>query len=103
MSKFSNSKDFPNRISVDSNYSCVFLALLLRTRSYFVNLMWFVTRSQNGQSFAGGPPHKPNFQLPSDLALLDDPATAAIVRRFSLSERAFFRAFVTAYKKMANL
>lgn len=50
-----------------------------------------------------GPPEKPNFQLPSDMHLLDDPKTLAVVREFANDQDAFFKQFVKSYRKMVNL
>ncbi len=62
--------------------------------------MWFQNRRERGASEKSGPPDKPNFQLPSDLALIDDPDTLKIVREFAEDEQAFFKAFRTSYNKM---
>jgi catalase (peroxidase I) len=73
------------------------------TNSYFKNLMWFQNRRERGLSVDTGPPDRPNFQLPSDMGLLDDPSTLAIVREFANNQRAFFDAFKVAYTKMVSI
>ncbi len=57
---------------------------------YFKNLLWFVERRELGLPTKLGPPEKPNFQLQSDVALLDDPETKKIVLEFASDRGAFF-------------
>lgn len=70
---------------------------------YFKNLMWFQERREKFLSEKVGPPDRPNFQLPSDIHLLDDPKTLAIVKEFGKSEKSFFDQFVQSYIKMVNV
>ncbi len=70
---------------------------------YFKNLMWFQERREAGLSETEGPPEKPNFQLPSDLHLLDDPDTLVIVCEFANDQKAFFDAFSESYKRMVAI
>lgn len=70
---------------------------------YFQNLLWFQSRREKFQSEKVGPPERPNFQLPSDIHLLDDPKTLAIVREFGNNEKAFFDQFAKSYIKMVNV
>lgn len=72
-------------------------------RSYFINLLWFQGRRENGYSEKVGPPDRPNFQLPSDVHLLDDPNTLAIVREFGADQNAFFDQFAKSYNKMVDV
>ncbi len=58
---------------------------------------------EEGLSEAGGPPNKPNFQLPSDLALLDDAKTRAIVEEFAEDEEKFFEVFINSYTKLVSI
>lgn len=71
--------------------------------SYFKNLMWFQARREQGLSEKTGPPERPNFQLPSDMHLLDDPKTLALVREYANDERAFFDQFAKSYNKMVSV
>lgn len=63
--------------------------------SYFQNLMYFKGRKDR----SGGAPSKPNYQLKSDLALVEDPKTAKIVKKFADNQQAFFDAFAKSYIK----
>jgi len=66
--------------------------------------MWFQDRRERGlPDSGGGPPERPNFQLPSDIHLLDDPKTLAIVREFANDQDKFFEAFTKSYNKMVSL
>lgn len=69
---------------------------------YFLNLMWYQERRLNGENDKVGPPEKPNFQLPSDIHLIDEPETLAIVREFAEDEAKFFAQFAKSYVKMTN-
>lgn len=71
--------------------------------SYFKNLLWYQDRREQNFSTKTGPPDRPNFQLPSDMHLLDDPKTLAIVRRFGADEATFFTQFVKSYNKMVSV
>lgn len=71
--------------------------------SYFKNLLWFQDRLERQLSTKIGPPERPNFQLPSDMHLLDDPKTLEIVREFGTDQDAFFSQFVKSYNKMVNV
>lgn len=73
------------------------------SNDYFVNLMWFEERRLEGESEAVGPPDRPNFQLPSDLGLLDDASTLAIVKEFAEDQGKFFSQFAASYNKMVNV
>lgn len=70
---------------------------------YFLNLMWFQKRRDQGLSTKTGPPDTPNFQLPSDIQLLDDARTRAVVEEFANSQDAFFKQFVASFQKMTDL
>lgn len=65
--------------------------------------MWFQDRRERGLSENVGPPDRPNFQLPSDIHLLDEPETLAIVREFANDQNAFFTQFAESYNKMVNV
>lgn len=69
---------------------------------YFINLMWFQERRELGESEKVGPPDRPNFQLPSDVHLLDSPKTLEIVREFAADQNAFFEQFKKSYIKMTE-
>lgn len=71
--------------------------------SYFQNLMWFQKRREAGLSEKTGPPERPNFQLPSDMHLLDDAKTLAIVREFAADQDSFFKQFAKSYRKMVSM
>lgn len=85
---------------------CIFLTVFfvcVCICSYFKNLMWFQERREKGLSEKTGPPDRPNFQLPSDMHLLDDPITLALVRKYAADERAFFDQFSKSYQKMMSV
>lgn len=65
--------------------------------------MWFQDRREQGLSEKVGPPERPNYQLPSDIHLIDDPKTLALVREFSRDQNAFFKQFVSSYNKMVSV
>lgn len=70
---------------------------------YFKNLLWFQDRRERGLSEKTGPPERPNFQLPSDIHLLDDPKTLALVREYGNNQNSFFNQFVKSYNKMVSV
>jgi catalase (peroxidase I) len=65
--------------------------------------MWFQDRRERNLSETTGPPDRPNFQLPSDMHLLDDPETLRFVREFAADQDKFFAAFSSAYLRMVSI
>lgn len=85
------------------SFCSVFPLFVLVIRSYFKNLMWFQERRMEGASEKTGPPDRPNFQLPSDMHLLDDPETLKTVSLYAKDEKAFFKDFSNSYLKMVAI